>query len=53
MVTNDWATNVGLTRFPNTLKKTILLINGDIFQEQVVTYKKKMHIILEQNELIH
>ena len=42
MVTKDWTTNAGLARFPNTAHKTILLMNGDISQEQVATFKKKM-----------
>ena len=34
MVTKDWTTNLGLARLPNTAQKPILLINGDISQEQ-------------------
>ena len=38
MVTKDWTTNVGLTRFPNNAHRPILLMNGDISQEQVATF---------------
>ena len=49
MVIKDWTANVGLARFPNTAHKPILLMNGDISQEQVATFKKKMHNVLKQN----
>ena len=51
MVTKDWTTNVGLARFPNTAHKPILLMNGDISQEQVAHFKKKMHTVLKQNDI--
>jgi hypothetical protein len=51
MVTKDWTTNVGLARFPNTAHKPILLMNGDISQEQVATFKKKMYTVLKQNDI--
>ena len=51
MVTKDWITNVGLARFPNTAQKPILLMNGDIPQKQVATFKKKMHTVLKLNDI--
>ena len=45
MVRKYWTTNVGLARFPNTAPKPILLVNGEILQEQVATFKKKMHTV--------
>ena len=51
MFTKDWTTIVGLARFPNTEHKPILLMNGDILQEQVATFKKKMHIVPKQNDI--
>ena len=51
MVTKGWNTNVGLARFPNTAHKPIFLMNGDILQEQVATFKKKMHIVPKQNDI--
>ena len=38
MVTKDWTTNVGLAGLPNTAHKQIA-------QEQVGTFKKKMHTV--------
>ena len=46
MVTKDWTTDVGLERFLDTAHKPILLRNGDISQEKLLTFKKKMHTVL-------
>ena len=51
MITKEWTTNVGLARFPNTTHKPILLMNRDISQEQVATFKKKTHIVPKQNDI--
>ena len=45
MVTKDWATYVGLSTFTNTAREPILLMNGDISQEQVEIFNKKIALL--------
>ena len=39
MVTKDWLSKVGLSRFPNNAPESILLIKGDISLEKARTFK--------------
>jgi hypothetical protein len=43
MVTINWTSKVGLSRFPNNAHEAFLLTNGKISQEKISTFKKKMH----------
>ena len=44
MVTKNWTSKVGLSRFPNNAHEAFLLTNGEISQEKISTFKKKMHV---------
>jgi hypothetical protein len=40
MVTKNWTSKVGLSRFPNNALEDFLLTNEEISQEKVSTFKK-------------
>jgi hypothetical protein len=42
MVTKNWTSKVGLSRFPNNAHKAFLLTNRDISQEKFQHSRKKM-----------
>ena len=46
MVTKNWTSKVGLSRFPNNAHETLLLIKGDISKEKTTTFKKNMHAVI-------
>ena len=52
MVTNDWTTNAGLARLPHTALRPLMLMNGDISQEKVATFKRKVHTVTVVNNYI-
>ena len=37
--------------YTGCLLQKVLLMNGDILEEQVATFKKKMHAVLQQNNI--
>jgi hypothetical protein len=41
MVTKNWTSKVGLSRFPNNAHEAFLLTNGEISQEKISTFNKK------------
>jgi hypothetical protein len=45
-VTKKWTLKVGLSRFPNKVHEAFLLTNGEISQEKISTFKKKMHVVI-------
>jgi hypothetical protein len=46
MVTKNWTSKVGLSRFPNNAHEAFLLTNGVISQEKISTFKEKMHVAI-------
>ena len=46
MVTKDWSSKIGHSRFPNNAHEPILLIKGDISQEKPMTFKKNLHVAI-------
>jgi hypothetical protein len=44
MLTKNWTSKVGVSRFLNNAQKTFLLTNREISQEKNSTFKKKMHV---------
>jgi hypothetical protein len=41
MVTKNWTSKVGLSRFPNNMHEAFLLTKGEISQENISTFNKK------------
>ena len=46
MVTKNWTSKVGLSRFPNNAHKPLLLMKGDISNEKAMTFKKNLHFAI-------
>ena len=46
IVTKDWRTKIGLSRYHNVAHEPLLLINGDISQEKTMTLKKNLHVAI-------
>jgi hypothetical protein len=46
MVTKNWTSKVGFSRFPNNAHEAFLLTNGEISQEKISTFKKKMQVAI-------
>ena len=46
MVTKDWSSKIGLSRFPNNAHEPLLLIKGDISQEKPMTFKNNLHVAI-------
>jgi hypothetical protein len=46
MVTKNWTSKVGLSRFPNNAHEALLLTNVEISQEKISTFKKNMHVAI-------
>jgi hypothetical protein len=44
MVTKNWTSKVGLSRFPNNAHEAFLITKGEISQENISTFKKKMNV---------
>jgi hypothetical protein len=46
MVTKNWTSEVGLSRFPNSAHEAFLFKNREIFQENFLTFKKQIHVTI-------
>ena len=46
MVTKDWSSKIGLSRFPNNAHEPLLLIKGDISQEKPMTFKNNLYVAI-------
>ena len=44
IVTKDWRTKIGLSRYPNNAHEPLLLNKGDISQRKTITFKKNFHV---------
>jgi hypothetical protein len=49
MVTKNWTSKVGLSRFPNNAHEAFLLTNGEISQEKFQYSRKKCMLQFSQN----
>ena len=46
MVTKNWTSKFGLSRFPNNAHEAFQLVNGEISKEKISTFKKKTHVAI-------
>ena len=46
MVTIDWSTKIGLSRFSNNAHEPLMLIKGDISQEKSMKFKKNLQVVI-------
>ncbi len=46
LVTQNWTSKVGFSRFPNNAHEAFLLTDEEISQEKISTFRKKMHVAI-------
>jgi hypothetical protein len=48
IVTKDWTSSIGLSRFPNNAHDAIKLVTGDISQDKIQSFKKKLFLSIQE-----
>ena len=48
IVTKDWTSSIGLSRFPNNAHDAIKLVTGDISQDKIQTFKNKLFVSIHE-----
>ena len=48
IVTKDWTSSIGLSRFPNNAHDAIKLVTGDISQDKTQTFKSKLFLSIKE-----